>query len=82
MGMWVAENEGAKKFWLSVLTELQHRGVRRHPYCLLGGLKGFPDAIKCVFSHKPMFNLCIVHMCVIRSIYVSWKRLQRLSRLI
>ena len=26
MGMWIAENEGAK-FWLSVLTELNQRGV-------------------------------------------------------
>ena len=27
MGMWIAENEGAK-FWLNVLTELQNRGVQ------------------------------------------------------
>ena len=27
LGLWLAENEGAK-FWLSVLTELQNRGVK------------------------------------------------------
>jgi len=27
LGMWISENEGAK-FWLSVLTELQNRGVQ------------------------------------------------------
>jgi transposase-like protein len=27
MGMWIAENKGAK-FWLNVLTELQSRGVK------------------------------------------------------
>lgn len=26
LGMWVAENEGAK-FWLQVVTELQNRGI-------------------------------------------------------
>jgi putative transposase len=41
MGMWVAENEGAK-FWLSVLTELQHRGVEDILSASVDGLKGFP----------------------------------------
>ena len=48
MGMWVAENEGAK-FWLSVLTELQHRGVEDTLIACVDGLKGFPDAINAVF---------------------------------
>jgi len=29
LGLWIADNEGAK-FWLSVMNELRHRGVR-HP---------------------------------------------------
>ena len=33
LGMWIAENEGAK-FWLSVLTELQNRGLERYPHRL------------------------------------------------
>jgi putative transposase len=48
MGMWLAENEGAK-FWLSVLTELQHRGVEDILIACVDGLKGFPDAINAVF---------------------------------
>ena len=39
VGMWLAENEGAK-FWLNVLTELKNRGLL---------LKGFPDAINAVY---------------------------------
>ena len=27
LGMWISQNEGAK-FWLSVLTELNNRGVK------------------------------------------------------
>ena len=44
MGMWIAENEGAK-FWLNVLTELQQRGVEDILIACVDGLKGFPDAI-------------------------------------
>ena len=44
LGMWVSENEGAK-FWLSVLTDLQNRGVEHMLITCVDGLKGFPDAI-------------------------------------
>ena len=44
LGLWIAENEGAK-FWLSVLTELQNRGVNDILIACVDGLKGFPDAI-------------------------------------
>ena len=44
LGMWIAENEGAK-FWLSVLTELKNRGVQDILIACVDGLKGFPDAI-------------------------------------
>ena len=48
MGMWIAENEGAK-YWLSVLTELQNRGVEGIHIACVDGLKGFPDANHAVF---------------------------------
>ncbi len=71
MGMWVAENEGAK-FWLSVLTELQHRGVEDILIACVDGLKGFPDAINAVFPQTNV-QLCIVHMVRNSLKYVSWK---------
>ena len=40
LGLWSAENEGAK-FWLSVLTELQNRGVKDIFIACVDGLKGF-----------------------------------------
>ena len=71
MGMWIAENEGAK-FWLSVLTELQHRGVEDILIACVDGLKGFPDAINSVFPQTHI-QLCIVHMVRNSLKYVSWK---------
>ena len=71
MGMWIAENEGAK-FWLSVLTELQNRGVEDILIACVDGLKGFPDAIHAVFPQTNV-QLCIVHMVRNSLKYVSWK---------
>ncbi len=44
LGMWLAENEGAK-FWLNVLNELKNRGLNDILIVCVDGLKGFPDAI-------------------------------------
>ncbi|RBB13784.1 IS256 family transposase, partial [Xanthomonas oryzae pv. oryzae] len=37
LGLWLAEHEGAK-YWLSVLTELRHRGVRDIYIACMDGL--------------------------------------------
>ncbi|SON50400.1 IS256 family transposase [Vibrio tapetis] len=71
MGMWIAENEGAK-FWQSVLTELNQRGVEDILIACVDGLKGFPDAINTVFPQTHI-QLCIVHMVRNSLKYVSWK---------
>lgn len=42
LGMWLAENEGAK-FWLNVLTELKNRGLNDILIACVDGLKGFPE---------------------------------------
>ena len=60
LGLWVAENEGSK-FWLSVLTELNQRGVKDILIACVDGLTGFPDAINSVFP-KTKIQLCIVHL--------------------
>lgn len=59
LGLWMSENEGAK-FWLSVLTELQNRGLKDIFIACVDGLKGFPDAIKAVYPQTRV-QLCIVH---------------------
>lgn len=60
MGLWIAENEGAK-FWMSVVSELKNRGVQDILIACCDGLKGFPEAIKAVFP-KTTVQTCIVHM--------------------
>jgi putative transposase len=59
LGLWLGESEGAK-FWLSVVTELQNRGVQDILIAAVDGLTGFPDAIRTVFP-KTDVQLCIVH---------------------
>jgi putative transposase len=60
IGLWISENEGAK-FWLSVLTELNNRGVKDIFIACVDGLTGFPEAINTVFP-KTKIQLCIVHL--------------------
>jgi transposase-like protein len=60
LGLWIAETEGAK-FWLSVLTELNNRGVKDIFIACVDGLSGFPEAINAVFP-KTKIQLCIVHL--------------------
>ena len=72
LGMWVAENEGAK-FWLQVVTELNNRGVQDIFIACVDGLKGFPEAIETVFP-RTQVQLCLVHMVRHSLRYVSWKQ--------
>lgn len=71
LGLWIAETEGAK-FWLSVLTELQNRGVKDILIACVDGLTGFPEAIRTAFPQTKI-QLCIVHMVRNSLKYVSWK---------
>ena len=71
LGMWISENEGAK-FWLSVLTDLQNRGLQHLLIACVDGLKGFPDAINSTFPDAKI-QLCIVHMVRNSLKFVPWK---------
>lgn len=57
--MYVSRSEGAN-IWLSVLTDLQNRGVQDILIACADGLKGFLDAIASVFPQTAV-QLCIVH---------------------
>lgn len=71
LGLWVAETEGAK-FWLSVLTELQNRGLKDIFIACVDGLTGFPEAIQTVYP-RTQVQLCIVHMVRNALNYVAYK---------
>lgn len=59
LGIYVGENESST-FWLSVITDLNNRGVNDILIASVDGLKGFPDAIKSIFP-KTEIQTCIVH---------------------
>lgn len=59
LGMYVSQSEGAN-FWLSVLTDLQNRGVKDILIACIDNLNGFPEAISAVFP-KVEIQTCIVH---------------------
>ena len=59
LGLYLSETEGAN-FWLSVLTDLNNRGLNDILIASVDGLKGFPEAIKTIFP-KTEVQLCIIH---------------------
>lgn len=59
LGMYISRSEGAN-FWLSVLTDLQTRGVRDILIASVDNLTGFSDAINSVFP-ETIVQSCIVH---------------------
>ncbi len=59
LGIYIGENESST-FWLSVLTDLQNRGIKDVLIACIDGLKGFPEAIANIFP-KTEVQICIVH---------------------
>ena len=59
LGLYLSESEGAN-FWLSVLTDLQNRGVEDILIASVDGLTGFPEAIASIYPDTEV-QLCIVH---------------------
>ena len=59
LGLYLSHSEGAN-FWLSVLTDLNNRGVQDILIASVDGLTGFPEAINSIFPETEV-QLCIVH---------------------
>ncbi|GAA4421897.1 IS256 family transposase [Nibrella viscosa] len=59
LGIYIGDAESAR-FWLSVLTDLQSRGVKDLLICSIDNLTGFGDAIETVFPQADV-QLCLVH---------------------
>jgi putative transposase len=78
LGLWFQETEGAK-FWMQVLSELRHRGVRDILICCVDGLKGFPEAIEAIFP-KTTVQTCIVHLIRASLRYVSRREKERVAK--
>jgi transposase-like protein len=71
LGLWLAETEGAK-FWLSVLTEPQNRGLKDIFIARVDGLTGFHEAIQSVYPHTQV-QPCTIHLMRNALNYVTHK---------
>jgi len=69
LGIWIQDNEGAK-FWLHVLTQLKHRGLRDALIVCCDGLTGLPDAIAAVWP-QAITQTCVVHLIRSATRYVA-----------
>src|SRR5437660_1630497 len=77
LGMWLSQNEEAK-FWLSVLTELQNRGVKDLFIACVDGLTGLPEAIEAIYP-QTRGQLCMVHLVRNSLRYVSYKHMKAVA---
>lgn len=59
IGLYMSDNESAK-FWLTVLSDIQSRGVEDILIACIDNLSGFSEAIQSIFP-KTLVQLCIVH---------------------
>jgi putative transposase len=72
LGHWVGDGAEGANFWLSVVTDLQARGVQDIFLACVDGLSGFRAAIQAVFP-KTQIQRCIIHQVRHSLTYVTWK---------
>lgn len=72
LGHWVGDGSESANFWLSVITDLQSRGVKDILIACMDGLTGFKDAVLAVFP-KTDIQRCIIHQIRNSLKYISWK---------
>jgi len=71
LGLYLSDTEGAN-FWLSVLTDLNNRGVKDILIAAVDGLTGFPEAINAIYPNTEV-QLCIIHQIRNSMKYVASK---------
>jgi transposase-like protein len=71
LGLWLQKTEGAK-FWLAILNELRHRGVRDILFLCADGLTGLPEAVEASFP-EAVFQTCVIHLIRASTRLVPWK---------
>jgi transposase-like protein len=72
LGHWVGDGAEGANFWLSVVTDLQNRGVKDIFIACMDGLTGFKDAVLAVFP-KTDIQRCVIHQIRNSLKYISWK---------
>jgi putative transposase len=71
LGHWVGDGSESSNFWLSVITDLQTRGVQDIFIACMDGLSGFKEAVLAVFPHTQI-QRCIIHQIRNSLNYITW----------
>ncbi len=71
LGHWIGDGGEGANFWLSVVSDLQARGVEDIFLASVDGLTGFSDAIHAVFE-KTQVQRCIIHQIRASLKYIPW----------
>ena len=79
LGHWIGAGAEGANFWLSVMTDLQARGVQDILIACVYGLSGFKEAILAVFP-RTQLQRCLVHQVRLSLSYVSWKDRKAFAR--
>jgi len=72
LGIWVSDQAEGANFWLSVISDIQARGVKDVLIACVDGLSGFKDAIQSIFPDT-IVQKCIIHQIRNSLKYVSYK---------
>ncbi len=72
LGHWIGDGGEGANFWLSVVSDLQARGVEDIFIAAVDGLAGFSDAIHSVFPETQV-QRCVIHQIRSSLKYVVWK---------
>lgn len=71
LGHWVGEGHETSNFWLSVITDLQSRGVKDIFIACMDGLSGFKEAVLAVFP-QTQIQRCVIHQIRNSLKYITW----------
>ena len=71
LGHWVGEGKESSNFWLSVITDLQSRGVKDIFIACMDGLSGFKEAVLAVFP-QTQIQRCVIHQIRNSLKYITW----------
>lgn len=71
LGHWIGHGGEGANYWLSVVSDLQSRGVEDILIACVDGLTGFSDAIHAVFPQTQV-QRCVIHQIRYSLRYVTW----------
>jgi transposase-like protein len=72
LGHWIGDGGEGANFWLTVITDLQTRGVRDILIACMDGLTGFKEAVLAVFPQTEI-QRCVIHQIRNSLKYITWQ---------